>query len=491
MPAQPTTRWQVSGYRFLVRRMEHALVRRDVRMLHDPMRSQSRALAVGAVVACLGLAACAALALIRPQDKIGNASIVVGKDSGAMFVDIDDTLHPVLNLASARLIVGEPAKPVMVAESEIDARPRGALVGIPGAPSALPSGAGAAGQPWTVCDTADSNRTGSATTTVVVGEPAWSEHVGPLRAGEALLVAHSDVTYLVYDGHRAPVDLADRAVTRALGLEGAQARPISRGLLDAVPETVPIEAPRIPDVGTVPPYEIAGRTVGSVVKVKRGDDTRYYVVLRGGVQEVSEATAVLVQFSDSQGLSEVPAVAPDALAQAPTAHELDVDSFPSAPPRIVDAPDEPVGCLTWTPKTSAEGDESGRVDAELTVSAGRALPIPEDGRPVRLAQADGGGDNADTVYVRPGSGGLVQTTGLETGSSRKGGLFFVADTGVRYGVGNPDAAKALGFDGAGSPAPWRMVELLAPGPVLGRPEALVAHDGVASDDNAAPVASGN
>ncbi|NKS96830.1 hypothetical protein GS498_05060 [Rhodococcus hoagii] len=32
MAAQPTTRWQVSGYRFLVRRMEHALVRKDVRM---------------------------------------------------------------------------------------------------------------------------------------------------------------------------------------------------------------------------------------------------------------------------------------------------------------------------------------------------------------------------------------------------------------------------------------------------------------------------
>ena len=72
MAVTPTTRWQVNGYRFLVRRMEHALVRRDVRMLHDPMRSQSRALAVGVVIASLGLAGCAALALFRPQDKIGD-----------------------------------------------------------------------------------------------------------------------------------------------------------------------------------------------------------------------------------------------------------------------------------------------------------------------------------------------------------------------------------------------------------------------------------
>ncbi len=61
-------------------------------------------------MACLVLAGCAALALFRPQDKIGNATIVVGKDSGAMFVAVNDALHPVLNLASARLIVGEAAK---------------------------------------------------------------------------------------------------------------------------------------------------------------------------------------------------------------------------------------------------------------------------------------------------------------------------------------------------------------------------------------------
>ncbi|MBF6247361.1 type VII secretion protein EccB, partial [Nocardia elegans] len=40
MPAQLTTKAQVNGYRFLLRRLDHALVRRDVRMLHDPMRSQ-------------------------------------------------------------------------------------------------------------------------------------------------------------------------------------------------------------------------------------------------------------------------------------------------------------------------------------------------------------------------------------------------------------------------------------------------------------------
>ncbi len=95
MAAQPTTRWQVSGYRFLVRRMEHALVRKDVRMLSDPMRSQSRALG-GYRRGVSGAGRMRGPALFRPQDKIGNATIVVGKDSGAMFVAVNDALHPVL-----------------------------------------------------------------------------------------------------------------------------------------------------------------------------------------------------------------------------------------------------------------------------------------------------------------------------------------------------------------------------------------------------------
>ncbi len=82
MAAQPTTRWQVSGYRFLVRRMEHALVRKDVRMLSDPMRSQSRALGVVIVVG-VWCGRMRAPCTVPPQDKIGNATIVVGKDSGA------------------------------------------------------------------------------------------------------------------------------------------------------------------------------------------------------------------------------------------------------------------------------------------------------------------------------------------------------------------------------------------------------------------------
>ena len=74
---QPVTRLQISGQRFLTRRMEHALVRADARMLDDPLRAQSLSLVVGAVLAAIAVAVCAVIAVVRPGGTLGDARIVV------------------------------------------------------------------------------------------------------------------------------------------------------------------------------------------------------------------------------------------------------------------------------------------------------------------------------------------------------------------------------------------------------------------------------
>ena len=483
MASTPTTKWQVGGYRFLVRRMEHALIRRDARMLHDPMKSQSRALMVGVVVACVGLAGCAALALFRPQDKIGDASIVVGKESAAMFVSVDGVFHPVLNLASARLIVGRPDNPVTVKESELASRPRGALVGIPGAPSALPHDPDGEAESWTVCDTVDPIA-GVTSTTVIVGEPRYGENAAALGPSEAFLWTSGGAAYLVHDGTKSPVDLADRAVVRALGLEDATPTPVSAGLLNAVPQSPAVTAPFIARAGEIPAYPFDNRPIGSVVKVA-GRDVRYYVVLEDGIQAISETAALLVKFADSQGSPDIAAVNPDVLADAPkTMSGLDVSTFPPTTPDIVDSGRRPVGCLTWSPLDVADGGPT----AQLVESAGRALPLDTTASPVELALADGGGDSVDQVHLSPGSGGFVRSTGISTASTRQDSVFFVADTGVRYGVEGADAASALGF-GLPAPAPWQILQLLGSGPTLGRGQALTMHDGVAADPQAAALPS--
>lgn len=478
MASTPTTRWQVNGYRFLVRRMEHALVRRDVRMLHDPMKSQSRAFVVGIVVASLGLAACGALALFRPQDKIGDATIVIGKDTGAMYVAYEGTLRPVLNLASARLILGSPDNPVIVKESEIASRPRASLVGIPGAPQTLAKGEQAA---WSVCDTVTGDGNPTATTTVVGGDLTMREGGALLSNNQALLVNLRDETYLVYDGKRARINLSDPRVTRALEIDGAKPRPVSRGFLNAIPEVAEIRPPHIPHAGSATDYDLGDKPIGSVVSVGSGEpgNKKYYLLLQDGIQEISRAVAYVITYSNTDSKeSEPPSVNPAAIGDIPTSRNgIAVDSFPSDSPQLIATDDKQVTCLSWSMLEGSTAENPRGTKLELF--AGRALPIPDDAKTVKLAQSDGSGDNADNVYIQPGRSGFIQSTGIEPGSTRRDSRFYVADTGVRFGISEGESAKALGLEGFAPLAPWQILGLLAPGPNLDRSHAQVAHDGVA------------
>ena len=235
--------------------------------------------------------------------------------------------------------------------------------------------------------------------------------------------------------------------------------------------------------------------MGSVFTALIGSETAHYVVLRDGIQKISSAVANLIFLSDSHGDTEMSSVPPDATKRIPSVEQLAVDSFPESAPTIVDASDSPVSCLTWKPLRAPDETGSSGPAAELSLVAGRTLPIPGDARAVELAQADDAGDNADTVYVQPGTSGFVQSTGIEPTSTRRDSWFFVADTGVRFGIPDTDAdkdsAKALGLDGAQPLAPWQILGLLAQGPSLGKSAALVAHDGVAPDPDPAAVASGS
>lgn len=227
MPAKLTTKPQVNGYRFMVRRMEHALVRRDVRMLHDPMRSQARSMVVGLVLGSLVLAGFGVMALFKPAPTIGDSPIVLAKGSGALFVRVDDVMHPVLNLASARLIIGKDASPAVVGDDKVRSVSLGPTVGIPGAPQQLPGRGQQVSGPWTVCEGVDGDRIVG--TSVIVGPTTTGEEAGirQLAGHEALLVEHDGQTHLMYDGRRARVDLGDHAVTRALGLDGQTPRVVT------------------------------------------------------------------------------------------------------------------------------------------------------------------------------------------------------------------------------------------------------------------------
>ncbi|MFI7666821.1 type VII secretion protein EccB [Nocardia sp. NPDC049526] len=478
MPAQLTTRAQVNGYRFLLRRYEHALVRRDVRMLHDPMRSQSRSLIVSTVLGILIIAGAAILSFLRPQGSIGDAKIVMAKDSGALYVVVDNTLHPVLNLASARLITQSNEAPTSVKESKLGSMPRGPLLGIPGAPATLP-GSSAGNRPtWTLCDAVPLSSAGSATgasgaeSTVIAGGLDTSAETAarPLNPAQALLATRDGKTFLIFDGKRAEVDLNDSIVARALGAGKVAPRPISAGLLNAtieVPALTP--PPPINRIGEPGPGRLSDVPVGGVIRVRGVDSDALYVVLSAGVQRVSPFAAEMIRNANSQGMSEITTVPPDRLVGVPLLTVLPVDHFPKQTPVIVSAEKAPVGCVSWTANAVGEG-------AVVTVLAGRELPLAKSSIPVELTTADGTGDRLDAAFIPPSTGEFIQAAAIDSDSERRGTLFYVGDNGVRYGIPDAETAKILGLADKPLPAPWPIVGQLVPGPTLSAQQALVSHD---------------
>jgi len=110
----PTTRLLVSGHRFLMRRVECALLGRDIHAVNAPIRAPMRSLLAGSLLAIVVLTGAAVLAVLRPQPALADAPIVMGKQSGALYVRLGETLHPVLNLSSARLILKTNVDPLPI-----------------------------------------------------------------------------------------------------------------------------------------------------------------------------------------------------------------------------------------------------------------------------------------------------------------------------------------------------------------------------------------
>jgi type VII secretion protein EccB len=442
------------------RRIECALLGRDLRAVNEPMRTPAQSLMVGLALAVVLLAGCVVLALLRPQPGLATAPILMEKQSGALYVRLGETLHPVLNLASARLIAKTNADPQPTAASALRRGRRGPLLGIPGAPQFLGTPLGEDELRWTVCDSRDG-------TTVVVGRGEGPQaHI--LARDQTLLVRLSSggSTYLLYGGRRSVVNLADAAVERALGPEAQVPRTVSPLLLNVIPEAPPLTAPRIPEAGIRGSRSLPGFPVGSVLRVTRTGGDEFYVVLADGVQRVGQLAADLVRFTNSQGARTVMSVAPDVIRNAPAVTRLPVSGFPdqAKTPQLTD---DGSLCARWMHAAS------GNVDISFSVGG---LSLSDGEGQASLAQADGKGPAVDAVYLPPGRSAYVRATGLSGGNVRAGTRYFISDNGVRYAVHDDDAAHDLGMPDAMIAAPWPLLAKLPAGPELSRANASVAQD---------------
>lgn len=443
------------------------MVSRDVRMLHDPLKRQSTGLTVGVVAAVIGVAGAAVLALLDPAPDVNKTMIMVGRDSGQMYVRVDDSVHPVHNLASARLVLGDAAEPDTVRDSDIAGTARGGLLGIPGAPSALPGhrdDAGATAVSWTVCDDiadADRGRPRITGTSVVAREgDGPGRETGP---DEIVLAEQDGAGWLLRDGTRARIDLGDGDLLSILGLGGVDPRPVAAALIGPLPEVDPVERPRIEMSGEPVDYGLDGLRIGQVFTVDTATGTRTYVALADGIQEVGPVFADVIRSTSTVGA--VVEVAPDRMG-VPRSVALNVEAFPGSRPTVLTTSDSPVLCV----RDAGGRDSSAR---RVTMVAGAPAPGPGEARTV--AGADGGGPAVDAVGV-PGGGLWVAATGRGT-STRSSVTTIVSDTGVRFDVPGAETAAMLGLGGTPAPVDGGILDRLPSGPRLDRETALVSRDG--------------
>lgn len=484
---------QVSAHFFWNRRNAAALSHHGVRMEFDPVQRQRASLILGFIFAILAVALMFVLSWFKPAGQVGQSSILADRDTGAIFVLVDGRLHPAVNLISARLIAGQDGNPTFVKADELAKYPQGPSVGIAGAPSTMPLRTADSSE-WTICDSAPDNPNATPVVTAIGGPLAVGSRALPLGPPTAVLAEHDDKTYVVWNGQRSEIDLSNKAVSLALGVDtDPPPVTISTPLFDALPATEPLNSPVIPGAGAPSQFNVApGAVVGSVLSVRdlQTDADEFYVLLQNGVQPISPFVASLLRSANSFG-DELPVVvAPDRLASVPVVETLPVDYYPTTRLEPVDTAANPVTCLNWSKGST---DRS----SETVVLSGKGLPIPigSDDRLLRLVKNDrtATSTEADQVYMSPGATNLVMTTGTAPDATSRESMWWISDQGVRYGISlEDDTLRALGISPPmARQAPWPLIRVFAPGPALSRTDAMTQHDTLAAPAEAAPLTRAN
>lgn len=510
MPSTPTTKSQVQAYRFVLRRMESALVRKDPVMLHEPLRSHARATLAGVCLAMVITVGFLVFAVIRqdPSLPTDNPRIVIAEPSGSIYVFTPNSrrLTPVFNLASARLLLAAlnpngqvSTDPKVVGDDQLQDVSMGKLTGIPDGPQVLPA-PGSPAADWAVCDDA---RNGKLQTTVLAGV----SNIGTtLPANQGLLVTGPDgKTYLVYQRPhdvnnpddspvRAEVDVTDPKVWSALGLPPiAQARKISGALLNAIPEVGQITNPvaKLPGYGQLGPVALGGLKVGDSYQVVNvGGPTYYYVVVSTtSVEKVTPTVVQIVRYVEGQ--SGPMTTMPGGLVAEDRGDPLKVNSYPDLIPEVSEDSTGPVMCLGW----HADPTNPNAPLAKTWVTVDNQVELPtvagDKMSPTPIGMPSPDGQRIDWFFMRSGAG-LTVRAASNTGEFWSGPIYVVSSRGVKYSVQDLRTAQELGVANGDSgahfglaPAPEAILRLLPNGTqTLNTQNVLHTYDTVPMPQNA-------
>ncbi|MFF4601168.1 type VII secretion protein EccB [Streptomyces sp. NPDC001339] len=467
-----------------------------------PLKAVVPSIVMGVLILA-GFGACGIIKPVAPKgwDTVG-ANVIVGDESTTRYVVLNNTdangnkqklLHPILNLASAKLLL-DPDKfqVVKVKESELDGKlPHGPAVGIPYAPDRLPTQQ-EVDKPkvWAICTRPGSGENSKPQQAVFVlggkdRQAIDDPKKGKLDLHQALYVedpkgqrwlVDKDGMAFRFDSSvggtvRPPqgVEKTDSDLQRIIFGDSAEPQKVSTDFMDTlVPSPVPIAMPRIQHAGQKTP--VLGvpdkyRTIGTVLQAN--DSQQKYVVVGDGVEKVSNFVAkLLLEGQNAYDLHQ------DGTALKP----MDV-STTSVPLKKDDAgrgvtfmgkipgsdidmpwPTEVVSAANNFKAGSQAGGLAGPTDKGVSCSVykGTNTQLPGEANK-KLGFPNGVPDMQTWVgkdypakiapgassYVTPGNGLLYREAA--TASATSGSMFLVTDTGLRYSIpANNDGGDKAG-----------------------------------------------
>ncbi|MPY54000.1 type VII secretion protein EccB [Streptomyces acidicola] len=442
-----------------------------------PVRTVMPSLAVG-VVLVIGFIAWGVIKPTAPKgwDTPGEY-IIVDSDSTTRYVVLADegtkakTLHPVLNYASAKLLLDKGKGSVIeVPGKEIDKSgiAHGATLGIPYAPDRLPAKDDAKkAKTWAVCERPAPGSDGAIDRAVFVLDSDDAKVLEDSRKVDnrkALYVEDpkTEQQYLV-DGKGNAFVLGPRSVQSGQpGLDdtameqlraavlgsGATPQPVSQEWLRTLHEGGVITFPTIPGIGGTTSVEglpEEARTVGRVLKASEAQGDQYYVVLKDEVAAITPFVANLLKSSPqaklaygTDGIDDIKADTSAIIeANGGEANKFYGDKgWPQEPPQQAN----PAAVETDAPRNTSCSVYSGKIgpDKKPQLSAWAGADYP------KKVIAD-----SLSAYVSSGSGLLFQeVTGRAAGG---GATYLLTDTGLRYSLpANNDSEAGAEGSGAGS-----------------------------------------
>jgi ESX secretion system ATPase EccB len=477
-----TRRDQVQAYRFAQARVQAALLSGQPDRADVPMRRQRFAWFIGLMVAVLVVCGAGVWGLLRPGTRSSGwqarNTLVIEEGTGTRFVydPGDGKLHPVLNYASARLILNSATVTVsQFSQASLAAAPRGATRGVAGLPDEFPGPGGLLSGPWLACS-------GSAPQSV----PWTTLTVGTAPAGQRLDTAHAVLVQtpdgresLIWNDHR--LEVTQASALTAWGLGSATPVQVTASWLDTVAPGHDIAAPAVPQLGQATTYLVGGEAVrsGQIQKVDAapGVDAQYYLTLPDGLESVPNSVALLLLGDRAlsaayDGKSPEAITRPSAdIAGAKMVAPLTIADFPSTVPHVIASTVAAAGSTDGTAVVCGSyTDTTGRTVVSAVYVGGQGtgagrLPGVTAPQPSAQSSVTEQPVTAANVLMPPGHAAVIRP--LPHDGVASSALFLLTDAGVKFPVPSTDVLNVLGLGGVTPvPVPSGIVDVVPTGRTL-------------------------